>query len=89
MRGEAPPRTRSAPSTARHPTSLMPERLDRIEPRRAARREIAEDHADGCGEGEGKHVDAEVEDIGHLHDAGQENRRRRGNGDADQAAQAR
>src|SRR3972149_5862560 len=53
---------------------LMAQRLDAIELRCAARREEAEDHADGGREEECDHVDHRVEEVGGLHGAGARDR---------------
>ena len=48
-------------------TSLEAQRHDRIKPCRAPGRHVAEDDADGGGEGERDEVDARVEEKGHAH----------------------
>ena len=52
----------------------MPQRLDRVEPRRAPRREVAEDHADRRRKTQRQRVDAGVELHRHLHQLRQRHR---------------
>ena len=59
------------PSTLPAPPSLVPQRLDRIELRRASCRNVTKDDADGGGEGEGEQVDAGAEQEGQRQQVGQ------------------
>lgn len=49
------------------PPSLVPQRLDRVEPRGAPGREVAEQHADGRREAQRQQVDAGAEGVGQGH----------------------
>ena len=55
-----------APRCARQQSSLVPQRLYRIETRRATRRNEAKDDADKCRERKGKENYRRVDDEGHT-----------------------
>ena len=54
-----------------NPPSLMPQRFNRIELCRTPCGDVAEDDADGGGEGEGEQVDAGAEQEGQRQQVGQ------------------
>ncbi len=65
----------------------MPQRLDRIQPRRAPCREKPEQDADGGGKGEGDDDDFPVEHEGDVHGAGGKQGEAQASENADDAAE--
>ena len=69
-----------------HTLLLVPEGFDRIEPGGFAGRDVAEDNADGGGEGKTDEDNRCIENEGHLQESRQRCGGQQGNGDADQTA---